>query len=55
MVTLNESFCADIEYWLQNLIRKSVLISGVSEKQRYRFFKMKYDKVRKLREKIEKD
>ena len=36
--TSNKSFCADTERWLNVLIKKTELISGVSEKQRNRFF-----------------
>src|SRR3954462_7641807 len=40
MVTTNADFCDETENWLKNLIKKSIPISGVSEKQRFRFFKM---------------
>lgn len=39
LYTTNTKFCNETEVWLSNMIRKSVLISGVSEKQRYQFFK----------------
>lgn len=52
MVTTNSGFCDETENWLKNLIRKSTPISGVSEKQRFRFFKMMNDKLAKLQEKI---
>ena len=52
MVTTNSGFCDETENWLKNLIRKSIPISGVSEKQRFRFFKMMNDKIAKLQEKI---
>jgi hypothetical protein len=39
LTTRNKFFCEEIDKWLKNLIRKSNLISGISEKQRYRFFK----------------
>ena len=37
---------------LQSLIKKSVLISGVSEKQRNQFFRKALQLIEKLREKI---
>lgn len=53
MITTNNSFCNETDSWLKNLIKKSTLISGVGEKQRYQFFKKKYEAVKKLRESIE--
>lgn len=38
IVTVNQVFCEATERWINNLIKKSTLISGVSEKQRYQFF-----------------
>lgn len=55
MVTSNQSFCNETDIWLKNLIRKSNLISGVAEKQRYRYFKKMDELMRKLIEKIEND
>lgn len=43
LISSNQSFCAETEQWLQNLMKKSTLISGVSEKYRYQFFKKAYD------------
>lgn len=54
MITTNVNFCNETEGWLKNLIKKSTLLSGVSEKQRYQFFNKKQDIVRKLKEHIEK-
>lgn len=53
LVTPHTGFCNDTEEWLQNLIKKSILISGSSEKQRYRFFSKALASVKKLMEKIE--
>jgi hypothetical protein len=53
LATRNIKLCEDTMRWLNNLIRKSTLISGVSEKQRYLFFKNVYEKVAKLKTKIE--
>lgn len=52
MVTTNPGFCDETEHWLKNLIRKSTPISGVSEKQRFRFFKNMNDKITKIQERI---
>jgi hypothetical protein len=38
LTTNNPEFCEETEHWLRNLEKKSTLISGVSEKQRYQFF-----------------
>lgn len=38
LTTNNPEFCEETEHWMRNLERKSNLISGVSEKQRYQFF-----------------
>jgi hypothetical protein len=53
LTTLNSKLCDETYRWLNNIIRKSTLISGVSEKQRYRFFKMMFDKISKLRQNLE--
>lgn len=55
MVTINPAFCEETERWLRNLSKKSIPISGVSEKQRYRFFKILFDKVDAVRKKVEKE
>jgi hypothetical protein len=52
MVTTNAEYCEETEKWLKNLIRKSVLMSGVAEKQRYRFFKEAQEAIDKLKLKI---
>jgi len=52
MITTNNSFCNETDSWLKNLIKKSTLISGVSEKQRYQFFKKISQNIEKLRAKI---
>lgn len=52
MVTSNTGFCEETNNWLKNLIRKSTPISGVSEKQRFRFFKSMHEKIAKIQERI---
>lgn len=53
MATTNAGFNDENERWVRNIIRKSTLISGVSEKQRMKFFKLLYDKIAQTRAKIE--
>ncbi len=53
LTTLNTKFSDDTFKWLNNIIRKSTLISGVSEKQRYMFFKQIFEKIAKLKSKLE--
>ncbi len=55
ILTMNANFCQETDTWLKNLIRKSNLISGVAEKQRYRYFKKIEETMNKLRTKIEND
>lgn len=38
LTTTNRVFCEEIEHWMKNLMKKSTLISGSAEKQRFRFF-----------------
>ncbi|HTL80740.1 MAG TPA: hypothetical protein VL651_03490, partial [Bacteroidia bacterium] len=52
MVTLNTSFGEETERWLKNLVKKSNPISGVSEKQRMRFFNILNEKIGKTRDHI---
>lgn len=52
MVTTNTIFCNEVENWLKNLMRKSLVISGVAEKQRHKFFKKAQTKVAALTSRI---
>jgi hypothetical protein len=52
LTTRNQLFCDEIEKWLKNLIRKSNLISDVSEKKRSQFFKLLNDQADMTRSKI---
>jgi transcriptional regulator with XRE-family HTH domain len=45
LTTSNPEFCEETEHWVKNLERKSTLISGVAEKQRYQFFSAMYKKI----------
>jgi hypothetical protein len=50
--TGNIRFCDDTMDWITNTIRKSVLISGVAEKERNRFFARRKEAVQKLMDEI---
>ena len=52
MSTSNKTYCNETETWLNNLMKQSTLISGVSVKHRYQFFKAAYGYIDKLIEKI---
>lgn len=45
MTTTNEAFCAEIVHWTATLMKKSVPISGVSEKFRNKFFQAMTDQL----------
>ncbi len=51
--TNNKNYYEVNEGWMKNLIKKSVLISGVSEKQRFQFFKKMHDAINKVEQSIE--
>jgi hypothetical protein len=53
LTTRHRFFCDVTESWLHNLISKSTLISGVSEKRRLQFFKKLHTGLEALRKKIE--
>jgi hypothetical protein len=55
MTTTNEKFVHEAEEWLKNLIKKSILISGVGEKQRNQFFRKLTQRLDKLKLEIEAD
>ena len=52
LTTANQQFCEEIEHWMKNLIKKSTLISGVAEKQRFQFFNKIYKGIDLAIEKI---
>lgn len=49
MTTTNEKFVNEAEQWLKNLIKKSILISGVGEKQRNQFFRKLTQRLDRLK------
>lgn len=55
LITTNPVFCDQVENSLRNLMKKSTLISGTSEKERFRFFNILHEKVHHLRRVIERD
>jgi hypothetical protein len=54
LTTNNPEFCEETEHWMRNLERKSTLISGISEKQRYQFFTKMFNVLDENIEKIRK-
>ena len=54
LMTFNLDYCIENERWINNLIKKSVLISSVSEKQRFQFFRRVNKMINEVIEKIEK-
>jgi hypothetical protein len=53
MSTTTPEFVVENDRWVNNLLRKSIQISAVSEKQRNRFFKGMYDKLEQLKSRIQ--
>jgi hypothetical protein len=53
--TSNNKYCEETEVWLNNIMRKSNLISGISEKLRYQFFKKAYKVLEELEGRIRED
>ena len=52
LATSNERFCAETENWLSNLIQRATLISGSSERERFKFFQTQRQKIQFLIDKI---
>lgn len=52
--TTDLNFIDDTQQWIENLIQKSTLVSGIGEKQRFQFFKGLEKKVEVLFERLEK-
>ncbi len=52
MSTRSETYCKKTEAWLNNIIKKSSLISSVSEKQRFKFFQRINEKIDNLMKNI---
>lgn len=52
LTTNNPEFCEETEHWMRNLEKKSTLISGVGEKQRYQFFSTMFKNVDSVIEQV---
>ena len=52
LITSNPGFCRETEQSLKSIIKKSTLISGVSEKQRQQFFRKALDDIHLLKGKV---
>jgi hypothetical protein len=52
MLTTNSAFCNETEAWLKGIMKKSTLISGVSEKQRNRYFMKAQEQIAQLKERF---
>ena len=52
MSTTGKAFVDENEMWMSNIMKKSILISGVNEKQRNKFFRLLIQKITDLRHKI---
>lgn len=52
LTTTNEKFCNVTHDWMSNLIKRSSLISKVSEKQRNQFFGALFSQLKKTRERV---
>jgi hypothetical protein len=48
----DQAFCRETHQWLESLIRRSLLISGASEKDRYVFFNGQRQKIKFLMDRI---
>ncbi len=55
VTTINKKFIDDSKLWLGNLKKKSGLISGISQANRYKFFKVAFNKVERVYNKIKSD
>lgn len=53
--TFNSDFCEEIEHWMKNLIKKSTLISGTAEKERFQFFNKTHKAIDACIERIKND
>ena len=53
IVTENKALCSETAQWIDDLISKSILISGTSAKERIRFFQATKNKINELSNRIE--
>ncbi len=52
LTTNNQEFCEETEHWVKNIVKKSTLMSGVAEKQRFQFFSKMYKNIDSCHERI---
>jgi len=52
MMTRDIKFCDNLDYYIQNLLRRSTLISETSEKERTRFFRILRERIERRKEKL---
>ena len=52
LIVSDERFCSEMDNWLRNLTRRSTLISGSSEKERFNFFQTQRQKIQFMIDKI---
>lgn len=45
IITSDKDFCAEIDLWINNLVKKSISLSGMGEKQRRLFFDRMYARI----------
>lgn len=50
--TSHLQYCAETDRWMQNLIRKSTLISGIAERHRMKLFRHALNAIEALRKKV---
>jgi hypothetical protein len=55
LTTRNTEFCEETENWLRNLEKRSSLISGIAEKQRFQFFNKMFNTIDAYIETITRD
>ena len=55
MSTFNDSYCKETLKWMNTIIKKSTLISGISEKHRYQVFKKYYKLIDDLEQLIKEE
>lgn len=53
--TTDETFCNETRNWLESSISRSVLLTGASERERFKYFNTLQQKINRLMEKISRD
>jgi hypothetical protein len=53
IVTSNDTFCAETEKWIKSIIGKSLMLSGASARERYKFFQSMKNKVRDFKKTLD--